>query len=322
MLACADVGRSLAFYTGLGLEVIVTDSDRGEGGALRYARLRAPEGEGTLSLERAEAPGAGRAALYLECADLDQRVRALSAAGYAFASHPETKPWLWREAELRDPDGNVVCLYHAGSYRLDPPWRLPGTQGAAVAERAAAAAAPEAFLAARNRGYVEAQIPSARDDEIAAWLEALIAGGEAARDAAATALGPAYTATMLAFAERAASRAVRARAARPALLGLVAVGLVWREAADVRPAVPVLGVLHDAAARAGDDPARVFSDAAALLPADTAPVLRDFLTRPDLDGILAEMGYAAGADGAGFRYRRLWGGGEVRDDSGFTDPGA
>ena len=32
--------------------------------------------------------------------------------------------WLWREARLRDPSGNVVCLYHAGDYRRHPPWRV------------------------------------------------------------------------------------------------------------------------------------------------------------------------------------------------------
>jgi hydroxymethylpyrimidine/phosphomethylpyrimidine kinase len=33
--------------------------------------------------------------------------------------------WLWREAWLRDPAGNAVCLYHAGANRRFPPWRLP-----------------------------------------------------------------------------------------------------------------------------------------------------------------------------------------------------
>jgi hypothetical protein len=26
---------------------------------------------------------------------------------------------------LRDPDGNILCLYHAGDNRRNPPWRLP-----------------------------------------------------------------------------------------------------------------------------------------------------------------------------------------------------
>ena len=33
-------------------------------------------------------------------------------------------PWLWREARVADPAGNVVCLYRAGENRLHPPWRL------------------------------------------------------------------------------------------------------------------------------------------------------------------------------------------------------
>jgi hypothetical protein len=31
---------------------------------------------------------------------------------------------LWREAHLRDPAGNRVCLFHAGENRCNPPWRV------------------------------------------------------------------------------------------------------------------------------------------------------------------------------------------------------
>ncbi|MEO1522796.1 MAG: hypothetical protein AAFU78_18740 [Cyanobacteria bacterium J06633_2] len=41
-----------------------------------------------------------------------------------FDSEPTDQPWLWREAHLRDPDGNRLILYHAGEYRKNPPWRL------------------------------------------------------------------------------------------------------------------------------------------------------------------------------------------------------
>ena len=34
------------------------------------------------------------------------------------------QPWLWREARLQDPSGNVICRYHAGENRLNPPWRV------------------------------------------------------------------------------------------------------------------------------------------------------------------------------------------------------
>jgi catechol 2,3-dioxygenase-like lactoylglutathione lyase family enzyme len=314
-LACADVARSRAFYEGLGLAVIVDDWT--EEGVLRYVRLRFPEGDATLSLERVEpgkAAGAGGATLYFECDDLDARVAALATAGYSIVAPPLTKPWMWREAELRDPDGTRVLLYWAGSYRLDPPWRLPGTPGPVdvAADSGEADIAP--FAAARNRGYAEVPIPSARDGELTAFLEALIAGGPEGRDRAAARLGPAYTSTLLAFGERMATRGARAREPRAALLGLFAVGLVWRRAPDVRAAIPVLALLYDAAARAGADPAATFAQAGALAPADVAPVFTAFLTRPDLDEIASAMGFAPGADRDGFRYRRLWGAGAVADD--------
>ena len=31
---------------------------------------------------------------------------------------------LWREARLRDPSGNPICLFAAGANRLNPPWRI------------------------------------------------------------------------------------------------------------------------------------------------------------------------------------------------------
>ena len=157
-LAAADVARSLAFYEGLGLHAIVKDV--GDDGALRYVRLRLPEGEATLSLERADGAPVGGATIYLECADLDARVAALAAAGYAVGA-PESKPWLWREAELRDPDGHRLLLYRAGSYRLDPPWRIPGSPGPDDAQGADDADIA-AFASARNRGYADVPIPSAR----------------------------------------------------------------------------------------------------------------------------------------------------------------
>ena len=41
-----------------------------------------------------------------------------------FDADPQDQPWLWREAYLRDPDDNVMCLYHAGHNRQNPPWRI------------------------------------------------------------------------------------------------------------------------------------------------------------------------------------------------------
>ena len=117
-LPTADVERSCAFYRALGFTQIVSSLPN-------YARFECAAGGSTFSLHRVDtlAPGAG-IVVYFECEDLDSRVRTLAAQGFVFDSPPTDQAWLWREAYLRDPDGHVLCLYHAGDNRRYPPWRL------------------------------------------------------------------------------------------------------------------------------------------------------------------------------------------------------
>jgi catechol 2,3-dioxygenase-like lactoylglutathione lyase family enzyme len=115
-LAVTDLVRSVDYYRRLGLEQIVEAED--------YARFACPDGDGTLSLERVEVVPPSATTVYFECEDLDAIVSALVTAGLVFDHSPIDQPWLWREARLRDPDGNLLCLFHAGSNRLNPPWRL------------------------------------------------------------------------------------------------------------------------------------------------------------------------------------------------------
>lgn len=117
-LPATDLARSVAFYQTLGLRLIVDSIPR-------YARLEMPEGGATLSLHHVDAPPSGPGVVvYFECADLDTRVAELTAAGIAFDTPPTDQPWLWREAQLRDPDGNALILFWAGDNRLNPPWRI------------------------------------------------------------------------------------------------------------------------------------------------------------------------------------------------------
>ncbi len=117
-LPSADVTRGRDFYVRLGFTLLVDSPPR-------YMRLEAPEGGTTLSLHLVEAMPAGESAIiYLETETLDADVARLKAAGFAFTQDPRDETWLWREARLRDPDGNVICLYHAGENRLNPPWRV------------------------------------------------------------------------------------------------------------------------------------------------------------------------------------------------------
>ncbi|GAA0622159.1 hypothetical protein GCM10009422_17620 [Brevundimonas kwangchunensis] len=114
-LEVADIPRARAFYLRLGLTLIVSRD--------HYARLACPGGA-TLSVHLAEEVRTNGTGVYFECEDLDERVANLKAAGLVFDGDPVDQPWLWREAWLSDPDGNRLCLFHAGENRLNPPWRV------------------------------------------------------------------------------------------------------------------------------------------------------------------------------------------------------
>jgi catechol 2,3-dioxygenase-like lactoylglutathione lyase family enzyme len=115
-LAVSNLERSVDFYRRLGLKQIVGDD--------RYARFVCPDGDSTLSLDERDVVPPSATTVYFECDDLDERVSQLKAAGLSFEHPPIDQSWLWREARLRDPDGNPLCFFHAGENRLNPPWRL------------------------------------------------------------------------------------------------------------------------------------------------------------------------------------------------------
>jgi catechol 2,3-dioxygenase-like lactoylglutathione lyase family enzyme len=116
-LPARDIKASIAFYQSLGLTLIVETQI--------YARFELPDGEATMSLHKTDAAlGEEGIYVYFECADLDDRVEALKAKGLVFENDPEDQRWLWREAWLKDPAGNWLCLYLAGENRKNPPWRI------------------------------------------------------------------------------------------------------------------------------------------------------------------------------------------------------
>lgn len=117
-LPALNVEASVAFYSGLGLRLIVSALPR-------YARFECPDGDSTFSLHQVQQPPSGPGAIiYFECESLDSKVVELKRVGYMFTQEPKDEPWLWREARLTDPSGNVVCLYSAGEHRRNPPWRI------------------------------------------------------------------------------------------------------------------------------------------------------------------------------------------------------
>jgi len=112
-----NVDTSIAFYKKLGLKLIVHTHSA-------YARFECPDGDSTFSLHQVEKLPTGEGvAIYFENEDLDSQVDKLVEKGIVFDEMPEDKSWLWREAHLKDPDGNRIILYHAGENRKNPPWR-------------------------------------------------------------------------------------------------------------------------------------------------------------------------------------------------------
>jgi predicted enzyme related to lactoylglutathione lyase len=116
-VASTDVARSIAFYQTLGLRLIVESLPK-------YARFECPAGDSTFSVHIADGVPPSPTVIYFECDDLDKTVASLQRLGVSFTSPPTDQPWLWREARLQDPDGNNICLFHAGPNRLHPPWRI------------------------------------------------------------------------------------------------------------------------------------------------------------------------------------------------------
>lgn len=113
-----DYAAQVTFYRRLGLTQIVDSPANG------YARFEAWGGASFSVQIDPEAEVLPTTAVYFEVDDLDQRVEALARAGLHFEHGPRDQPWLWREARLRDPAGNIVFLYRAGEARRFPPWRM------------------------------------------------------------------------------------------------------------------------------------------------------------------------------------------------------
>lgn len=128
-LPALDYDSSVAFYRRLGLRQIVDSPGR-------YARFECPGGA-TLSVHVEPGRQAGDSMVYLESDELDAWVERLRAEGIGFDSGPADQSWGWREAHLRDPAGNRLCLYARANIAASRPGesaepssrRKPGSRG-------------------------------------------------------------------------------------------------------------------------------------------------------------------------------------------------
>ena len=113
-----NVEKASNFYKTLGLNLIVKAFPK-------YARFECPDGNATFSIHQdEELPNSSNITVYFEVENLDEIVSILEQKDIEFTNGPEDKPWLWREANLTDPDGNSLILYYAGKNRKNPPWRI------------------------------------------------------------------------------------------------------------------------------------------------------------------------------------------------------
>ena len=112
----SDYAASVDFYKRLGLKQIVDSPDNG------YARFEASNGV-TFSIHEGAAPSDSQI-VYFEHPRLFDWCLELEAKGFVFDQQPRNESWNWDEARLRDPHGNVICLYRAGVNRRYPPWRI------------------------------------------------------------------------------------------------------------------------------------------------------------------------------------------------------
>lgn len=113
-----DLTKSVPFYEKMGLKLIVKALPH-------YARFECPDGDATFSIHQTEnLPSGDGIYVYFECEDLDKRVEELISVGIEFDELPSDKPWLWREARLKDPDNNQIILFFGGVNRKSPPWRI------------------------------------------------------------------------------------------------------------------------------------------------------------------------------------------------------
>ena len=113
-----DVEKSIAFYQKMGLNLIVKSLPN-------YARFKCLDGKSTFSIHLTEVLPSGNGIwFYFECEDLDKQVNTLVDKGITFETLAKDQPWLWREARLKDPDGNQLILYFGGENRLNSPWRI------------------------------------------------------------------------------------------------------------------------------------------------------------------------------------------------------
>lgn len=147
-----------------------------------------------------------------------------------------------------------------------------------------------------------AAFPDPRDAGLDQYLRALRSGGPPAVSAALTAVTERGRQVLRVYAERAAARAVRDKS--PALLVLGTIALVVGGLnQNAREALTRMPLIEDACTRLGLELPAIFEDVAGVVGHPGSVNLMVWLTRAPEDRTPECMGFAAGEDDGGFRYR-------------------
>jgi hypothetical protein len=161
----------------------------------------------------------------------------------------------------------------------------------------------EVLKPAMNVGYGRTELLSPRDEQIG---ELLLSTADSLPFEEMMLLMPrGADGVLAAFAERAASIAVRHQDARELRAGLLASALALALTDEPREVLPRLALLYRAAEMIGNDPRHEFSSANDLT-GGKAPGLVDFLERSPRDRSIQAMAYEEGDDKQGFRFLRTW----------------
>jgi catechol 2,3-dioxygenase-like lactoylglutathione lyase family enzyme len=118
ILAVADVGRSVAFYSGrLGFEVEATYDDppyvtlARAGARLSLAEQGYPADDRPgVTMNAPADPSSLQVVLVLEMSGVQEAYEELSAAGVPFLAEPYSPPWGGHRCFAVDPDGYLVEL--------------------------------------------------------------------------------------------------------------------------------------------------------------------------------------------------------------------
>jgi hypothetical protein len=163
----------------------------------------------------------------------------------------------------------------------------------------------ERLKAANNPGAGNLPILSALDDATSRVARKFLEVGPDERRALSCLFTDEHSFTLIAFAERMATYAVRTSSSERLLEGLAALVLDGGKF-DSRENISVMAPLYDAARKLGVDAKAVFSQAADLLENEVSEVLRTFPDRPEESKSLASMHYVESEDKDGFLYEKIW----------------